>query len=68
VAASGPAALGQLTSVVFKDRPQPLRAAGVAMSAFFLLGLVTLLFAPETRGAPLPEESPSGDNRSPLPR
>ena len=68
VAASGPAALGQLTSVVFKDRPQPLRAAGVAMSAFFLLGLVTLLFAPETRGAPLPEESPSRDNRSPLPR
>ncbi len=56
VAASGPAALGQLTAVVFKDRPEPMRAAGVFMSLFFVLGLVTLWFAPETKGAPLPEE------------
>jgi MFS family permease len=51
---------GALTGWVFNqfaaiDRSLPLRYAGVAMCAVFLLGLVALPFAPETQGRPLPE-------------
>jgi MFS family permease len=56
VAASGPFALGHLTSKVFHHQPEPLRYAGVTMCAIFLLGLLVLPFAPETRNQPLPEE------------
>ncbi len=56
VAASGPAALGILTGVVFKDKAEPMRWAGVTMCAVFLIGMAALPFAPETRGEPLPEE------------
>jgi hypothetical protein len=57
VAAVGPLTLGLLTSKVFGAYPQPMpfRLAGVTMCAVFLLGLVALPFAPETRGQPLPE-------------
>ncbi len=57
VAALGPYALGMLTSQVFAGypAPDPLRYAGVSMCAIFLLGLVVIPFAPETRGKPLPE-------------
>jgi hypothetical protein len=44
-----------LTSHVFNDYQEPLRLAGVSMSAIFILGLVVVPFAPETRGKPLPE-------------
>ena len=56
VAASGPALLGLLTSEVFKGQAEPMRYAGVTMCAVFLVGLIALPFAPETRGQPLPEE------------
>lgn len=56
VAASGPAALGLLTGIVYKDTAEPLRYAGITMCAAFLIGMVALPFAPETRGQPLPEE------------
>jgi MFS family permease len=55
VAAVGPTALGLLTADVFKDKPEPMRWAGVTMCAVFLIGLAALPFAPETRGQPLPE-------------
>jgi MFS family permease len=55
-AASGPAVLGLLTSEVYKDQPEPMRYAGVTMCGIFLLGLIVLPFAPETKGQPLPEE------------
>lgn len=55
VAALGPAALGLLTSVVFVDRAEPMRYAGVTMCSVFLIGLLALPFAPETHGKPLPE-------------
>lgn len=54
-AAVGPAILGLLTRHVFADYPQPLRPAGVVMCSIFLLGIIVLPFAPETRGKPLPE-------------
>jgi hypothetical protein len=57
VAAAGPLVLGYLTSSVFAGQPAPLplRYAGVTLSSVFLLGLLVLPFAPETRGRPLPE-------------
>lgn len=55
LAALGPTALGLLTNRVFRDYPEPMRYAGVTMCAIFLLGLVVLPFAPETKGQPLPE-------------
>jgi MFS family permease len=57
VAASGPLALGLLTSRVYNsyEQPLPLRYAGVTMCAAFIIGLLVLPFAPETRGKPLPE-------------
>ncbi|MBM3846983.1 MAG: MFS transporter [Verrucomicrobia bacterium] len=56
VAASGPLALGLLTSKVFAGHPEAFRYAGVTMCAVFLVGLIALPFAPETKGQPLPEE------------
>lgn len=55
VAALGPTALGVLTKYVFADYPEPMRYAGVWMSGIFIIGLLALPFAPETKGKPLPE-------------
>jgi MFS family permease len=55
IAATGPYLLGHLTSSVFVDKPEPMRYAGVTMCAVFLIGLIALPFAPETKGKPLPE-------------
>jgi MFS family permease len=55
VAALGPFTLGALTASVFKDFHEPMRYAGVVMCSVFLVGLVALPFAPETKGRPLPE-------------
>jgi MFS family permease len=55
VAALGPAALGLLTSQVFNRYPEPLRYAGMTMCLVFLVGIVVLPFAVETKGKPLPE-------------
>ncbi len=56
--AAGPTAWGLLTSRVFSDYPEPIRYAGVTMCSVFLIGLLVLPFAPETRGQPLPESGP----------
>jgi MFS family permease len=55
VAAVGPVGLGLLTSRVYASHADPLRWAGVTMSAVFLIGLAVLPWAEETRGRPLPE-------------
>ena len=58
VAAVGPYMLGYLTGRVFtgyEDPATPYRLAGVTMCSVFLLGLLALPFAPETKGQPLPE-------------
>lgn len=54
VAAFGPLVKSQL-EFAFKDTPEPLRYAGVTMSAVFLMGLFVLPFLPETRNKPLPD-------------
>ena len=58
VAAGGPFALGMLTSRVFSvanGYQEGMRYAGVTMCSIFILGLLVLPFAPETKGKPLPE-------------
>jgi MFS family permease len=55
VAAAGPSVKGWLTSGVFAGYHEPMRYAGITMCSVFLLGLLALPFAPETRGKPLPE-------------
>ncbi|MCA9051117.1 MAG: MFS transporter [Planctomycetaceae bacterium] len=59
VAAFGPVIFGLLTSRVFtgENYPAPLNwpYAGMTMSCVFLIGVVTLMFARETKGQPLPE-------------
>jgi MFS family permease len=55
VAAVGPALLGLLTSHVYADTPEPLRYAGLTMCSIFVVGLLVLPWAPETKGQPLPE-------------
>jgi MFS family permease len=62
VAASGPTLLGLLTSRVFTPAhgySEGMRYAGMTLCAVFLLGLIVLPFAPETRGRPLPEADPA---------
>jgi MFS family permease len=55
VAATGPLGLGLLTTEVFAGTVEPMRWAGVAMCCVYLVGILVLPFAPETRGQPLPE-------------
>ncbi len=60
VAAVGPFLLGTLISfyagfVDTADTAAPLRYAGLTMCGIFLLGLLVLPFAPETKDQPLPE-------------
>jgi len=55
VAAIGPRILGLLILHVFNEYSEPLRYAGITMCSIFLVGLVVLPFAPETKGQPLPE-------------
>jgi MFS family permease len=55
VAAIGPAALGQLRSKVFADFAEPIRPAAMVMCSIFLVGMLALIFAPETKDQPLPE-------------
>jgi MFS family permease len=60
VAASGSALTGQLINfyadtATTGDEATPMRYAGLTMCGIFVLGLLVLPFAPETKGKPLPE-------------
>lgn len=60
VAAVGPFTLGKLIKSVFSEHAKidpalPFRYAGVTMCCIFILGLIALPFAPETKDKPLPE-------------
>jgi hypothetical protein len=56
VAASGPTVLGLLTSRVYSGSAEPMRYAGLTMCSIFLVALLILPFAPETKGLALPED------------
>jgi hypothetical protein len=61
-AAAGSFYSSSLTKGVFGGfaGPLPLRYSAMTMCAIFFVGLVTLIFAPETKGQPLPEEEAVG--------
>ncbi|HOX04570.1 MAG TPA: MFS transporter [Candidatus Paceibacterota bacterium] len=48
--APAPALFGYLTTVI------PFRTTAIIMSSIYLLGIVALIWAPETKGKPLPED------------
>lgn len=54
IAAAGPLALGMLQRA-FAHHDEPMRYAGLTMCLIFVLGLLVLPFAPETKDQPLPE-------------
>lgn len=58
VSAAGPWMLGYLKSGVFGsfEGQDPLRYAGLTMCLVYSIGLIALLFLPETKGKPLPED------------
>jgi hypothetical protein len=55
VAAVGPTMLGKLRSEVFSDYAEPVRPAAMVMCGVFIIGMLALPFAPETKDQPLPE-------------
>ncbi|MHB1307482.1 MAG: MFS transporter [Limisphaerales bacterium] len=56
LAAPFPMLMGYLTTNVFSGSAEPFRTAAMVMSVVYLLGIVALIWAPETKGQPLPEE------------
>ena len=56
IAAFAPPLMMMLRTDVFGKTDQPLRWGGVSMCSVFALGLIALIFLPETKGKPLPEE------------
>jgi MFS family permease len=65
IAAAGPFFMGYLTvslaagATTTEQKLQAFRNACGWMSLIFLLGLIALPFAPETKGKPLPEDQPA---------
>jgi MFS family permease len=57
IAALGPFILGSLT-MTFQNAgmASPFRAAAISLASIYLIGVVAVKFAPETRGQPLPED------------
>ena len=59
LAAAGVPVIGMLKTEVFAHHPEPMRPAALVMCCVFLLGLIVLPFAPETKDKPLPEDERS---------
>ncbi len=59
LAAAGVPVIGMLKTEVFAHHAEPMRPAALVMCSVFLLGLIVLPFAPETKDKPLPEDERS---------
>ena len=46
----------QLRQLIASGAAEPFRTAATILSFIFVLGLVALIWAPETKGKPLPED------------
>ena len=55
LAAPFPTLMGFLAVHVFAGSAEPFRKAAVVMSSIYIVGAIALLWAPETKGKPLPE-------------
>jgi len=56
LAAAFPIMLGGLNALLLQNHVnEPFRKAATILSFIFLLGIITLIWAPETKGKPLPE-------------
>lgn len=53
LAAPAPILLGMLSTMV------SFRTAAILMATIYLLGAIVLIWAPETKGKPLPDEEPT---------
>ncbi|HEX8310975.1 MAG TPA: MFS transporter [Chthoniobacteraceae bacterium] len=62
-AAAGSFFSSALTTQVFGQHaaPLPYRYSAMTMCAIFLIGIITVFFAPETKGQPLPEDDAEAD-------
>ncbi len=56
LAAAGVPLIGLMKTELYGHFEEPMRPAALTMCAVFLLGLIVLPFAPETKGKPLPED------------
>lgn len=57
LAAPAPMLLGQLSVLLSQQGvAEPFRVAAVIMCSVYLIGMIALVWAPETKGRPLPEE------------
>jgi MFS family permease len=57
LAAPAPMLLGQLSVALSQQGvAEPFRTAAVIMCSVYLIGMVALIWAPETKGRPLPED------------
>jgi MFS family permease len=57
LAAPAPLLMGKLSTLLnTKGVEEPFRVAAVIMCSVFLVGMVALIWAPETKGQPLPED------------
>jgi MFS family permease len=57
LAAPAPWLMGKLSSVLKEQSvPEPFRVAAIIMCGIFFVGMIALIWAPETKGKPLPED------------
>jgi len=66
ISAVGPLLIGNLALALEGSFPhRGFRAAAVVVASCYIIGIASLLWAPETKGRPLPEDEPTAPNPTP---